>query len=886
MATDLARLTHSLSGRYRIEREVGSGGMATVYLAHDVRHERRVALKVLRSELAAVIGAERFLHEIKTTANLQHPHILALFDSGEVDGTVFYVMPYVEGESLRDRLNRETQLPVDEAVRIAREVADALDYAHRHGVVHRDIKPENILLHDGRAVVADFGIALAVSRSDSASRMTETGMSLGTPHYMSPEQAMGEREVTSRSDVYALGCVLYEMLVGEPPFTGPSAQAIVARVVTESPRSLTGQRHTIPPHVDAAVRRALEKLPADRFKSSAQFAEALVNPSSGGSAAHAPASHRSSGGVLSRIIRNPWWSWGTAMALAAAAIALATRGVLERGPMPTLRFDVTLDQASGFTGSTVVLVSPDGRSVITRAIVGQRPILIARRLDSLRSTVIPGSIGAERPFLSPDGASIAYSVNGKLVKLPISGGTPVPFGETTWGGGAWNSDGRIAFTKSYQSGLFLLNEAGGAERKLTDPDSSKGELAHWWPQWLPDGKSLLFTAYRSPISRATIEVLDVESGARKVIIEGGSMPKLLPTGHLLFVRDETVLAVGFDAKKLETVGSPTVVVEDVFMNFSDGHASWDVSPNGTLAYIAASSAGSRVSVVEVDRRGNERAVIDVPDRYTEPRWAPDGRRISVTHAAQRSAQDVWVYDPARANRVRITSEEGQDFGAVWSPDGRELIFMSERPLFELHRKSSDASRPSAPFIGGQHDRVTGNVSPDGILAFVLAAPGATEIWTAPLGDAGRATKYLTTGFTLGHPALAPTGRWMAYDSNEGGRLEVFIQSYPDPTRDRIQVSSGGGSEPWWTKGGRELAFRRGDSVMVVSVDPLTGAAGRPIALFGGRYASREDWAVPASYDVTPDGERFLMLKFAAGEERRRVNVVTNWFAELRSKVPR
>ncbi|HEX6614826.1 MAG TPA: serine/threonine-protein kinase, partial [Gemmatimonadales bacterium] len=297
----LGRLQSALADRYRLDREVGAGGMATVYLAYDVRHDRRVALKVLRPELAAVIGAERFLAEIKLTANLQHPHILPLFDSGEAvvsreslvasDGLttndqrlstfLYYVMPFVEGETLRERLNREKQLPLGDALRIASEVASALDYAHRHGVVHRDIKPENILLHDGQALVADFGIALAASKA-SGSRMTETGMSLGTPYYMSPEQAMGEREITARSDVYALGAVLYEMLTGDPPFTGSTAQAIVARVVTETPRPLQAQRHTVPPQVEAAVLTALEKLPADRFATAAEFADALKGGSVSG----------------------------------------------------------------------------------------------------------------------------------------------------------------------------------------------------------------------------------------------------------------------------------------------------------------------------------------------------------------------------------------------------------------------------------------------------------------------------------------------------------------------------------------------------------------------------------------------------------------------------
>ena len=276
MSDPLPRLSEALADRYRLERELGQGGMATVYLAQDIKHDRRVAVKVLRPELAAVIGAERFLSEIKTTANLQHPHILPLFDSGEADGFLFYVMPYVEGETVRDRMNREKQLPVADAVRITTEVASALDYAHRHNVIHRDIKPENILLHDGSALVADFGIALAASKA-GGTRMTETGMSLGTPHYMSPEQAMGEREITARSDVYALGCVLYEMLTGDPPFTGSTAQAIVARVVTETPRPMLPQRGTIPAHVEAAVLTSLQKLPADRFKTAAEFAEALAD---------------------------------------------------------------------------------------------------------------------------------------------------------------------------------------------------------------------------------------------------------------------------------------------------------------------------------------------------------------------------------------------------------------------------------------------------------------------------------------------------------------------------------------------------------------------------------------------------------------------------------
>jgi serine/threonine-protein kinase len=301
------QLRAALAGRYTIEGEIGAGGMATVYAATDVRHGRRVALKVLRPELAAVLGVERFLSEIRVTANLQHPNILPLFDSGESAGLLFYVMPYVEGESLRQRLAREKQLPVDEAIRIASVVARALDYAHRHYVIHRDLKPDNILLHDGQPLVADFGIALAVSNA-GGTRVTETGLSLGTPHYMSPEQATGDRGIDARTDIYALGAVTYEMLTGEPPHTGSTAQAIIARLLTETPRPLTTLRHTVPAHVSGAVHCALEKIPADRFTTAHDFADALQGKVVTITAPSAPAPDngaRSSGATWAGVSCNP-----------------------------------------------------------------------------------------------------------------------------------------------------------------------------------------------------------------------------------------------------------------------------------------------------------------------------------------------------------------------------------------------------------------------------------------------------------------------------------------------------------------------------------------------------------------------------------------------------
>src|SRR5688572_18163880 len=399
MAID--RLSSALAASYRIDREIGAGGMATVYVAQDVRHDRKVAIKVLHPELSAVIGADRFLAEIKTTAALQHPHILPLFDSGSADGLLFYVMPFVDGETLRAKLSREKQLPISDAVRITREVANALDYAHRRGVIHRDIKPENILLHEGQALVADFGIALAV-QSAGGQRMTQTGLSLGTPQYMSPEQAMGERQIDARADQYALAAVTYEMLCGEPPFTGPSVQAIVARVLSEEPRPITTQRRAVPPEVEGAVLRGLEKLPADRFASVAEFAATLSRRDGTGARTAAMASATPAARRNARML-------GGALAVATLA---ALWGWLRPIPAPAVtRYRVSIDSVPNTRDwSGEFALSPDG-NVLVHVGGGARPLRVRRR-DELEFTPLAGTEFAQAPCFSPDGERVAFYANG------------------------------------------------------------------------------------------------------------------------------------------------------------------------------------------------------------------------------------------------------------------------------------------------------------------------------------------------------------------------------------------------------------------------------------------------------------------------------------------
>ncbi len=878
------RLKEALADRYTLERQLGAGGMATVYLAHDVRHNRKVAIKVMHSELAALIGAERFLKEIETTANLQHPHILPLFDSGQVEGTVFYVMPYVQGESLRSRLTRETQLPVADAIRIAAEIAAGLDYAHRQGVIHRDIKPDNVLFHDGRALVADFGIALAWS-GDGRTRMTKAGASLGTPEYMSPEQAAGEQKQDPRTDVYALGVVLYEMLAGRPPFTGPSAQAIFAQVLSEEPRPLVLERKTVPHHIDAAVARALEKLPADRWQTVAQFAEALT-----GAAASSGTRGRRSPVALSRSAIP--WAVAAALLLAVAWVGLRN-GRSARPAADPIRFDVELDPGVQPSFTPMVRLSADGRQLFVTAMVGRREEILRRSFDQMRMDVIAGAgqgeqgTGNSRPFVSPDGRWVASARQGKLRKVPVDGGPAIDLAVADWAGGSWGKNGRLVYTRAYNTGLWIVSEGGGDERMLTSPDTARGELGHWWPQILPDGEHVVFTAYRTPIDRATIEVVSISSGQRSVLFTGGVFGFYVSTGHLLYAAGEAIRAVPFDLQRLAVIGPALPVVDSVAMNPTDGAAAFDVSENGTLAYLPVSSYVTETDVVLVNRRGDGSRALPGADRYNHPRLSPEGGRIAVDIRSANSLGDVWMFQVGRSGGTRVTAEGGRDFGAEWTPDGRELIYSSERPFFDLYRRAADASRPAEPLLTGTYDRYTGSVSHDGrLFAFVLSVPGGAELWTVPLRGPPVPARYFANGFNLAHPTLSPDGRWMAYDSDESGRVEVYAQSFPDPHLKRWKVSPAQGSEPLWTRGGSELVYRKGDSVMAVSVDLANGRSSQPRALFGGPYPDSPGWTRPRSYDVSRDGERFLMLKLPPERIRPRIHVVLNWFDVLRAKVPR
>jgi serine/threonine-protein kinase len=862
MSDVLPRLSTALESRYRIAREAGVGGMATVYLAHDLRHERDVAIKVLHPDLAAALGSERFLAEIKTTAKLQHPHILPLLDSGEASGLLYYVMPYVDGESLRARLDRETQLAVEDAIRIAREVASALDYAHRHGVVHRDIKPENILIHEDQALVADFGIALAVKAAGGA-RMTQTGLSLGTPAYMAPEQAMGERAIDGRADIYALGAVTYEMLVGEAPFTGPTVQAIVARVMTETPRPVTGQRKSVPANVNAAVLRALEKLPADRFHSPAEFSAALVATSVEPRSATAAAvtSTRDRFSIKTSL---PWAVAG--VAAAAAIFFAATRGS-DSSNAKAMYFAVELPATFQLPpGQVDVLgVSPDGSTIAFGAIgPGGRTQLFLKNIHQDEIRTVKGSDGvAGSPVFSPDGRWLAFGDGKKVYKIPVKGGDPIELADAQWAQMDWIGNEAVIHTTSYDSGLNRVSADGRTKSVLTKPDRAHGELGHWWPQVLPDGDHVLFTNYTTPANKSKIEVLSLKTGKRQVVLEGGYYGRYV-SNHLIFARDAGMMVVPFDAGSFKANGDAGPLPLDVEISPPNGWAALAVSPTGLLVY--RTDALKSVTISWADEDGNETPALDSAARFRDATVSPDGRKIALVRDG-----DVWIYDLQRKIFSRLTQTDQLEEDLLWSPDSRELFYVRDVPQYEIFKRAADGSRPEQLAVTSPKDKDLGSISPDGkTLLYDDDADGKDRIYATSPNPDDRAEKKLVLGGDVRYqrPAFSPDGRWIAYMINESGRPEVYVSPYPvDRGPARIQVSDAGGNAPQWSKDGQTIYYSWGGRLFKARVNPESGDIGTPEMLR--KIQPHLFWS------LAPDG-RFLIGRVSKSAERHALKVILNW----------
>ncbi|HEX6317178.1 MAG TPA: protein kinase [Gemmatimonadaceae bacterium] len=879
MQTD--RLASALSDRYRIESKLGAGGMATVYLAEDLKHDRKVAIKVLKPELAAVLGAERFVQEIKTTAALSHPHILPLFDSGTADGFLYYVMPYIKGETIREKLNRETQFGVDEAVRIAREVADALDYAHRHGVIHRDIKPENILLHDGRAMVMDFGIALAVSAA-AGGRMTETGLSLGTPHYMSPEQATADKQITARSDVYSLASVLYEMVTGEPPHMGTSAQQIIMKIIAEPVRPATELRKSVPPHVEAALAKALEKLPADRFGSAKAFGDALSDTAFTRPKRASAANARSSDWKQHAAV--------PALAVAAAAMAFAVWAVTRPAPeSPVRRYLVDFANPPRLANQwTSVAVSPDGRRIayIGAREGGQR--LYLRAIDQLAAVEVPGSDGAMNPFFSPDGNRVGFMVSANAIRTASVDGTPaltVVDSGVGSPGATWSPDGFIYFDQLGIGPLLRVRSQGGRPEPASMLDSTRGELQHVWPDALPNGRGVLMVVNhtgpgRQGVDTDVIAVVDTKTGQHRVLM-AGVIARYAASGHIVYITvGGALMAVPFDQDRLEVSGEPFVIADGVTrLAGGTGAADLAISRDGMLMYAIGGGAVRHHELNWVGRSGVVAAVdpglsVDIRDLSI----SPDGKRAALMVRAT-DGQDIWVKELTAGGSMDKLTFDGANSNPVWSTDGTFIDFASfnRTALADIRRVTADGSGMPTLIYRDRRAIVRGAWSPRGEwLAFETYNQDLYAI--RPGVDSNPVPLAVTAAVGETNPAISPDGKWLLYNSRRTGVREVYVAPFPNSSTSLKQVSSDGGTEARWSRDGREIFYRNAAgemvAVAVVSSDPISLGARRVL------------FKLPdvVAWDVAPDGRFLVVLETgASATSTTQIVVVEGLFQELRAR---
>ncbi len=899
MSDTVDRLKTALQDRYTIGRQLGAGGMATVYLAQDLKHKRKVAVKVLRAELTAILGGERFLKEIEVTANLQHPNILPLYDSGEADGFLFYVMPYVEEETLRDRLNREKQLPVEETVSIATSVAAALSLAHAQGVIHRDVKPENILFQAGQAVVADFGIALAVSQI-GGTRLTETGLSVGTPQYMSPEQASGDRSLDARSDVYSLGAVVYEMLTGDPPHTGNTVQAVVAKILCELPSPISQTRDTVPGNVEAAVNTALAKIPADRFATAQQFAEALGNPT-----------FALRGPVQTTAPMRTGLRRQQALALVAAGVLAGVMGLaaIQRlspgavSPMvPATRFDYVLPDGQRFTSSyyRMLDISPDGRNLVYVA----NSQLYVRPMSESDGHPIPGTTdNPASPFFSPDGQWIAYYSGrfDQLRKVPTAGGATASITDAgvsgieartvprspSFFGGSWSDDTTIVFASRH--GIFRVNAAGGAPELMI---GTKDAEQAYRPHVLPGGRWMMFTLATTRGSNrwdeAQIVVQALDAQERRSLL-GGSDARYLATGHLVYALADALYAVSFDLASMTVAGVPVRLVQGVRRvsqpTYNGGTANYAISRTGTFAFVRESPP-EMGSLVWLDRQGNVDPIEGLDRRSIyRPRLSPDGRHIVF---ATRRPDVIWIYEIATRRSFALTSD-GESRWPEWIDEswvayasgrsGADHIYARrwDRAGGERQLADVDFNHPNASSLDGA--LLAFHRHTDTSVTYLTLSPRDALTGDGGVPEVSEAHVPQVVG------TFSPGGGWIGYASTESGQSEVFITPFPGPGG-QFKVSGEGGRSPVWRAG--EVFYRSGNRMMAVSIDTDPELRiGDPVVLFEHSFLPGGTAGSP-DFDVTQDGQRFLMVVPAQTDSagpRQEIRVAVNWFEELKRLAP-
>jgi eukaryotic-like serine/threonine-protein kinase len=889
-----SRSREDLSGRsvgpYRLASRVGAGGSGEVYLARDTRLDRDVALKVLPETLAA--DAERigrFRREAQLLASLNHPNIAAIYGFEEGGAIHALVLELVEGPTLADRI-AQGPLPLDEALPIARQIVEAVEAAHARGIIHRDLKPANIKLRpDGTVKVLDFGLAKALEsgpRSTSSGptpQATTIGLILGTPSYMSPEQARG-KVADKRADVWAFGCLLYEMLSGRRPFAGDNTAEVLAQILTHEP-----DFNLLPATTPAAIRRLLRRcLEKDISRRLPDIGVARIEIDDAIAAPHVVAE------PTSRVPARYALPWIGAALLLIAAVGgtLAYLRSSSIQPNPPVRASIALAEPLDLGVQQVAFaLSPDGSRIVYRT-SADGP-LRSRLLSEASSAVIPGTEGALIPFFSPDGKWLAFFVGNALKKVAFDGGAvatiarlPISAGAQAFRGASWGDDGTIAFASSTVAGLFGVADRGGEARPLTTLDPKANEAAHRWPHFLPGGKAILYTVKATNLQSfddAPIIVRSLETGEHRAVAQGASA-HYLPTGHLVYARRGALYAVRFDATRLAVSGRPVKVADTIITHPETGAAQVAISQTGTLVYAAGGSRTAERQLLWVDRSGAPRAASERTASFWRPRISPDGKRVAVTIDAPFSK--LWVLDAERGTFTRASDVPGDQDRATWMPDGSHMTFAADSTYsgaIRLYSERIGATGGAALLFESARLPAPLSWSPDGrsLLYGEFAAATGEDVWVFSAADR-KSTPLLQSPAHEFSARFSPDGRWVAYASDQSGRAEVYVRPFRGAGT-RHQVSLDGGIDPVWSADGRELFFTNGNTLYAAPVtlgeEFVSGAAQR---LFSGPYAFGE---TPMNYDAAPDGQHFVVPRTRTEPAPRQLELVLNWFEEVKRLAP-
>jgi eukaryotic-like serine/threonine-protein kinase len=882
----------TILGPYEIVAPLGAGGMGEVYRANDTRLDRVVAIKILPASIAAdPLAKQRFEREAKTISSLNHPNICVLYDIGHQDGLDYIVMECVEGESLAKRLEKGP-LPLEQTLKYGAQIADALDKAHRNGIVHRDLKPGNIMLTPSGAKLLDFGLAkqtsplatlATVTSASPHLPITQQGTIVGTFQYMSPEQVQGQ-ELDGRSDIFSLGAVLYEMLTGKRAFEGKTQLSVASAILESEPAPLNSIKPMTPVNLDHAIRRSLAKDRDDRWQTARDFSSELkwIGESSG----QTPIS---AAGVPSRTVplRRSWLPWVLCGLLGAAfLVAILLWYGAKNNNLQAGYFYAQIP----FTVESMA-VAPDGR---TLAVIGKLEPERAKALwlyevGSRRARSLPDTEDAIFPFWSPDGKSLGFFAEGKLKKLDTAGGPVQTICDAPSGrGGTWNKDGVIIFTPSGQlgDGLYRVSANGGSVTRISMPDASRGEYSHRWPMFLPDQKHFLYLA--ASVSGKTdpdaIYVGALNSNEKKFVIKATANAVYVAPGYILYYREKTLIAQRFDAAKLEVTGEAMPTLTDIAYLPRILHTAYAASDTGVL--VAQSGSGVALSrLVWYDRKGNETGAASKPDVYSNIKLAPDGKTVALDKTDEESNNAyVWTYDIQRDAMKRLTFNPAIDAIPIWSPDGAHILFGSSRnQKFDLFVKNADGGQEEKLLDfdnSAKVDKYPSDWSRDG--KYVLYMRGK-ELWAVTLPEL-KARLFLATPGIIRNAQFSPDGKWVAYASNESGKFEIYVTSFP-AAQGKWQVSSAGGTQPRWRGDSKELFYIAADG-KIMAVPVSVGAnfdAGAPAALFQAHARELLGTSEQVGYDVTKDGQLFLINTQVKNADTHPMTVILNWDAEMKKK---